>query len=82
MARLSQTSKVVLFDLDNTLFDHCHSLRCAVLAVQQRFASLKGYELGDLITNYNAALQRVYNNYLNKEIAHESMDLAKVQLFI
>jgi FMN phosphatase YigB (HAD superfamily) len=77
----TRTTKVVLFDLDNTLFDHYHSLRSAISAVQEKYASLAGNKLEDLIARYNAALQRAYDKYLCKEITYEEADVMKVQLF-
>jgi FMN phosphatase YigB (HAD superfamily) len=60
----TRTNKVVLFDLDNTLFDHYHSLRSAISAVQEKYASPGGNNLQDLIGKDNAALQRAYDKYL------------------
>jgi putative hydrolase of the HAD superfamily len=77
----TQTTKVVLFDLDNTLFDHHHSLRSAISAVQEKYASLAGNEPEDLIARYNSALQRAYDKYLCKEITYEETDIIKIQLF-
>jgi HAD superfamily hydrolase (TIGR01549 family) len=77
----TRTTKVVLFDLDNTLFDHYHSLRSAISAVQEKYASLGGNTLQDLIGKYNAALQRAYDKYLGKEITYEETEAMKVQLF-
>jgi FMN phosphatase YigB (HAD superfamily) len=56
MMESTRTTKVVLFDLDNTLFDHYHSLRSAISAVQEKYANLAGNKLEDLIARYNAAL--------------------------
>lgn len=77
----TQTKTIVLFDLDNTLFDHYHSLRTAISAVQERYASLKGHRLEDLIARYNAALERAYDKYLSKEILYEETYVMKVHLF-
>jgi len=77
----TQTTKVVLFDLDNTLFDHHHSLRSAISAVQEKYASLAGNKPEDLIARYNSALQRAYDKYLCKEITYEETDIIKIQLF-
>ena len=77
----TRTTKVVLFDLDNTFFNHYHSLRFAISFIQKKYASLAGNELEDLIARYNAPLQRAYDKYLCKEIAYEEADVMKVQLF-
>lgn len=71
----------VLFDLDNTLFDHHHSLQSAISTVQEKYAGLARYEPEDLVARYNAALQRAYDKYLRKEITYEETDVMKVQMF-
>jgi putative hydrolase of the HAD superfamily len=74
-------TKIVLFDLDNTLFDHYHSLRSAISAVQARYVSLSTYVREDLIERYNGALQEAYDKYLRKEITYDEADSMKVQIF-
>ncbi|RYP79880.1 hypothetical protein DL769_002713 [Monosporascus sp. CRB-8-3] len=81
MMTLESTHPVVLFDLDNTLFDHNHSLRSAISAVQENYAYLAEHVLEELIARYNAALQQAYSQYLYKEITYEEADVMKVQLF-
>ena len=76
---LIQTKKAVVFDLDNTLFDHYHSLRCAMSVVRDKYAILKGHGLEDLIDRYNVALQRAYDRYLGKEISFEDTHVIKVR---
>lgn len=73
--------KAVVFDLDNTLFDHYHSLRCAMSVVRDKYATLKGHGLEDLIDRYNVALQRAYDRYLAKEISFEDTHVIKVRSF-
>ncbi|KAK8091026.1 haloacid dehalogenase- type II [Apiospora phragmitis] len=73
--------KAIAFDLDNTLFDHYHSLRCAITAIRSRFPELASRTPDELITKYNAALQSVYDTYLGEEITYEQADLKKVQTF-
>lgn len=77
----TQTTRVVLFDLDNTLFDHYHSMRSAISAVQEKYASLARDKREDLIDNYNSVLQRTYDKYLCKEITYEETDVMKVHFF-
>src|SRR5208337_1239326 len=45
-------SKVVLFDLDNTLFDHFHSLRQGIRAVCAEYARLSERNEDELIEAY------------------------------
>lgn len=75
------TAKAIIFDLDKTLFDHDHSLRCAISAVQSEYASLAGHAADELVLKYNAALQEAYDSYLDKAITYEEADLIKVRLF-
>jgi FMN phosphatase YigB (HAD superfamily) len=77
----AKTAKVALFDLDNTLFDHYHSMRCAIAEVQQNYAALAGQRLDDLVEKYNAALDEAYGKYLRKKIPHEETKALKVRLF-
>ncbi|KAK8128958.1 hypothetical protein PG984_010066 [Apiospora sp. TS-2023a] len=75
------TPKAIVFDLDNTLFDHHHSLRCAISAVQSRYPALARKTPDELIGKYDAALQRAYDSYIRKEISYEQADENKVKEF-
>ncbi|KAI1872624.1 hypothetical protein JX265_005504 [Neoarthrinium moseri] len=74
--------RTVLFDLDNTLFDHYHSLRCAISAVQETYTGLEGHEPEELVVKYNAALQQAYDMYLRNEITYAETDTLKTQRFL
>ncbi|KAL7948348.1 HAD-like domain-containing protein [Trichoderma barbatum] len=73
--------KVVFFDLDGTLFDHYHSLRLAISAMQRKYTGLAGTNVEELIDQYNLALQRSYDAYLDKLITYEEADIQKIHLF-
>ncbi|KAL6801467.1 HAD-like domain-containing protein [Trichoderma sp. SZMC 28013] len=73
--------KVVFFDLDGTLFDHYHSLRLAISAVQRNYTGLTEKNIDVLIDKYNLALQRAYYAYLDKVITYEEADVQKIHLF-
>ncbi|KAK8052321.1 hypothetical protein PG993_003706 [Apiospora rasikravindrae] len=75
------TPKAIVFDLDNTLFDHQHSSRCAISAVRNRCPELAGKTLDELITKYDAAFQKLYDAYLRKEITHAHMGVKRIQTF-
>lgn len=70
----------VLFDLDNTLFDHHYSLRNAMNVTREQYG-LDSFTAGQLIDTYNASLQAAYDRYLRKEISYEEKDSEKVRLF-
>ncbi|KAH7134169.1 HAD-like domain-containing protein [Dactylonectria macrodidyma] len=69
------------FDLDGTLFDYYHSLRLAISAMQQKYTGLEGKNIEGLINQYNMALQQAYDEYLDKVITYEEVDIRKIQLF-
>jgi len=72
---------MVFFDLDNTLFNHKHSLYSAISAVQRISPLLHEVPLKVLAEKYNEALNHVYDKYLRNEMAHEDQDAEKVKLF-
>ncbi|KAF4445801.1 had-superfamily subfamily variant 1 [Fusarium austroafricanum] len=74
-------NKVVFFDLDNTLFDHQHSLHLAISAIQKEYADLAVWDPNLLAFHYNKALQQVYNEYLDNSFTEEEADFRKVSLF-
>ena len=71
----------VLFDLDNTLFDHDHSVQAAMAAVQKEHVRLSEFALSDLVFYYNIALDQTYDRYLDYKLTHEEIDMDKVTLF-
>jgi putative hydrolase of the HAD superfamily len=73
--------RVILFDLDNTLFDHYHSLRSAISAIQKEYPSLSDKKLEELVSAYNTALQQAYDEYLDKKITYAETEAKKIQLF-
>ncbi|KAG7437724.1 Glyceraldehyde 3-phosphate phosphatase [Fusarium oxysporum f. sp. raphani] len=72
---------MVFFDLDNTLFNHKHSLSSAISAVQRISPLLHEIPLKVLAEKYNEVLNHVYDKYLRNEMAHEDQDAEKVKLF-
>lgn len=76
----TQEKNTVLFDLDNTLFDHYYSLKNAIKATRENFG-LTSFNVSQLIDTYNSALQTAYDRYLKKEISYEEKDNEKVRLF-
>lgn len=77
----SSSSMTILFDLDNTLFDHLHSLKHAISAVREKFDHLQTFGTDELISKYNAALQSTYDAYLRGDIAHDQLNEKKVMAF-
>ncbi|RGP71348.1 had-superfamily subfamily variant 1 [Fusarium sporotrichioides] len=76
----STQTKVIFFDLDGTLFDHYHSLRLAMNAIQEKYSGL-AENVEELIRLYNTALQQAYDDYLDKVTTYEEADIRKIHLF-
>ncbi|RSL57614.1 hypothetical protein CEP54_008202 [Fusarium duplospermum] len=74
-------TKVVFFDLGGTLFDHYHSMRLAISAIQLTYPGLERKNVEELVEKYNAALHQAYDEYLNKVITYEEADIPKIDLF-
>ncbi|KAK7955732.1 uncharacterized protein PG986_004954 [Apiospora aurea] len=77
----TNTPKAIVFGLDNTPFDHQHSLRCAISAVRSRYPELTSKTPDELVAKYEASLQKVYDTYLRNEITYGQTDVKKIQKF-
>mgnify|MGYP001604276379 CR=1 FL=1 len=71
----------VLFDLDNTLFDHHYSVKKAISKQREPFG-LGSFTASQLTDIYNSSLQVAYDRYLRKEISYEEKDLEKSEAFL
>lgn len=68
--------KTVLFDLDDTLFDHRHSSRVALAALRQTNLSLQNKPLLEIEDGYHTLLEKLHKKVLlgemtGKEALHE-----------
>lgn len=52
--------KAVLFDLDDTLFDHSYSSRCGLDAVRQAYPCFQPYALDDLFAAHSEILEKLH----------------------
>jgi len=73
----------VLFDLDDTLFDHRHSCRSGLAAVQQNFQRLQEIPLDELERDYMALLEELHPKVLQGVIPLEEARVERFrQLFL
>jgi HAD superfamily hydrolase (TIGR01549 family) len=77
----STNSTAILFDLDNTLFDHSHSLHCAILSVRTFYPEFSSFSDKKLTAAYDRCLEQAYNFYLRKAITYAEKDVQKVRSF-
>ncbi|KAF4960035.1 hypothetical protein FSARC_10587 [Fusarium sarcochroum] len=81
MGSQSTPTKVIFFDLDNTLFDHSHSLAQAILAIKEKYSFNAIFKPEFLKYTYNSALNQAYDQYLDGAITYEETDVEKVRIF-
>ena len=62
---MKNTLNLVLFDLDDTLFDHQHSQRYRLLALQKMVPSLAQIAIQDLIAEHERQLTMHYDSVLD-----------------
>jgi putative hydrolase of the HAD superfamily len=62
---LKNVLQLVLFDLDDTLFDHQHSRRCGLLALQQAYPSLAYFPIEALVAEHERQLTASYDQVLD-----------------
>ena len=70
--------RVVLFDLDDTLFDHQHCSRAGLVAVQATYAGRIGRSIDELESAYHMLLEQWHEKVLDGSI---SIDEARVERF-
>jgi putative hydrolase of the HAD superfamily len=74
----SYDRRAVLFDLDDTLFDHRHSCRVGLAAVQRDFQPLQKIPLEELEGKYGALLEELHPKVLQGLI---SLEESRVERF-
>lgn len=60
--------KAILFDLDDTLFDHLHSTRQGLLAVREAYPALQQHALDMLFADYTRLLDEVHLSMLEGKL--------------
>ena len=73
---MTHAIKAVIFDLDDTLFDHYHSLRAGLVAIQKACADLQRYPLDDLTYTYIDLVESLHLQVLQGLL---TLDEARIQ---
>jgi HAD superfamily hydrolase (TIGR01549 family) len=76
---LNNTPKLVLFDLDDTLFDHQYSRRCGLIALQQTNPILSQVSLKSLTNAHERQLIDSYSHVLNGNMSLQANRLQRFQ---
>lgn len=71
--------KAVLFDMDDTLFDHRHSSRSGLAVIQQRYACFQHMSIDELERAHIALLEEVHLQVLSGAISLEQARTARME---
>ena len=70
--------RAVLFDLDDTLFDHAHCARCALAAVRSAHAPLSAIDPLELERSHSRILEEIHGDVM---LGRMPLDAARVERF-
>lgn len=79
--RMDRSIKAVIFDLDDTLFDHHHSLQAGLVAIQKIYKSLQQSRLEHLENTYTELLESLHSQVLQGLLTHEQARIQRIQRF-
>lgn len=71
--------KAVLFDLDDTLYDHLHSVEQGLVTLREHYPLLCSVALGELERRYCAALERLHTQLLQGELTQQESRTRRMQ---
>lgn len=77
---MKPTLQLALFDLDDTLFDHQHSRRCGLLALQRTSPLLAQIPLETLIAEHERQLTTSYDRVLDGTVSIQTNRSARFRL--
>ncbi|MCA9215256.1 MAG: HAD family hydrolase [Planctomycetales bacterium] len=76
------TLKAVIFDLDDTLYDHLHSARFGLQQLARRYPAMESVSIQELEDRYSDALEAVHLRLLSGEVdQQEARTIRMQQLF-
>jgi HAD superfamily hydrolase (TIGR01549 family) len=73
--------KAVLFDLDDTLFDHLYSTRQGLLAICEVYSILQRHPIDELFATYMSLLDEVHLRVLKGELTTEEARIVRFRRF-
>ena len=71
--------KAVIFDLDDTLYDHLHSARHGLIELAKRFPSMQSVSVRELEDRYSEALETVHVRLLQGEVDQTTARIIRMQ---
>lgn len=74
-------TKAVLFDLDDTLFDHLHSTRQGLQAICQAYPDFLHHPIDELFADYTRLLEEVHLRVLDGSLTQDEARLERFRRF-
>lgn len=71
--------QAVLFDLDDTLYDHLHSARHGLVELSHRHPAMQGVSVRELEERYSEALESIHKRLLRGEVTQTEARTARMQ---
>ena len=71
--------RAVLFDLDDTLFNHLHSARSALVELSHRYPVMKTVPVRELERRYSEALESIHVRLLHGELSQTAARTQRMQ---
>ena len=71
--------EAVLFDLDDTLYDHLHSARHGLVMMSERHSAMQSVAIEELERRYSDALESIHVRLLQGEVTQREARIARMQ---
>ncbi len=78
---MDHSTKAVIFDLDDTLFDHHHSLQTGLAELQRNHRSLQAWPLEHLSNTYIELLESLHSQVLQGLLTQDQARIQRIQGF-
>ncbi len=78
---MAQPIQAVIFDLDDTLFDHYHSVQAGITALQKTTPNLQKQTLDDLTSTYVDLVESLHIRVLQKQLTLDQARTQRMQSF-
>ncbi len=79
MASESPFPKAVIFDLDDTLYDHLHSARHGLIELAKRYPLMQSVSVLELEDRYSDALESIHLRLLKGEVNQSTARIVRMQ---
>jgi putative hydrolase of the HAD superfamily len=78
---MTESIQAVIFDLDDTLFDHYYSLQAGLTALQKTTPNLQQQTLDDLTSTYVDLVESLHIQVLQKQLTLDQARIQRMQSF-